>query len=99
MQTLEKKPMFHKALMQFGEDKTVTSHVLKDLEHVTCLMYRHNRLSSVDVVRAKLLHKKVGKTINTLPSLRPIWFASSLPHCFEAASLACEPPRRFDKPS
>lgn len=35
--------------------------LLKELEQFTCLMYGHNRQSSVDVVRAILLRKMVGE--------------------------------------
>ena len=37
------------------------SHVLKQLEQCTCLMYAQNRESSVDVVRAKHLRNIVGE--------------------------------------
>ena len=52
---LEKKPRFHKAFMQLGEEWNLKSHVLKQLEEFTCLMYGQNRESSVDGLRAKLL--------------------------------------------
>ena len=44
----EKKPSFHKAVMQLGEEWKLKSHVLKQLEEFTCLMYEQNRESSMD---------------------------------------------------
>ena len=58
---LEKNPRFHKAFRQLGDDWNVTPQMLKELEQFTCLMcmYGQSRQSSVDVVRAILLHKMV----------------------------------------
>ena len=53
--------MFHKALRQLGDDWNVTPQMLKELEQFTCLMYGQSRQSSVDVVRAILLRKMVGR--------------------------------------
>jgi len=47
--------------MQFGEEWNLKSHVLKQLEEFTCLMYGLNRESSMDGLRAKPLRKIVGE--------------------------------------
>jgi hypothetical protein len=61
LKRVEKKARFHKAFTQLGDDWNVKCRVLKQLEQFTCLMYGQSRESSVDVVRAKLLHKMVGE--------------------------------------
>lgn len=61
LKKLEKNPRFQKAFRQLGDDWTVKTEVLKQLEQFTCLMYGQSRESSVDVVRAKLLRKMVGE--------------------------------------
>ena len=58
---LEKNHRFHKEFMQFGEEWNLKSHVLKQLEEFTCLMYGQNRESSMDGLLAKLLRKIVGE--------------------------------------
>ena len=40
---LEKKPRFHRPFMQLSEEWNFKSHVLKQLEEFTCLMYGQKR--------------------------------------------------------
>ena len=61
LKKLEKSPRFHNASMQLGEEWNLESHVLKQLEEITSLMYGQNRESLADVVRAKLLRKMMGE--------------------------------------
>ena len=44
-----------------GDDWNLNPQILKELEQFTCLMYGHNRETSVDIVRPKLLRKMVGE--------------------------------------
>ena len=55
LKKLQKNPRFHNAFMQLGEEWNLESHVLKQLEEFTCLMYGQNRESSVDGGRTKLM--------------------------------------------
>ena len=61
MNKLEKHPRFHKVFLQFGEEWNLKSHVLKQLEEFTCLVYGQNRDSSKDGLRAKPMRKIVGE--------------------------------------
>ena len=47
LKKLEKKPRFHRAFMQLGEEWNFKSHVLKQLEEITCLMPGQNRETPV----------------------------------------------------
>ena len=47
--------------MQFGEEWNLKSHVLKELEEFTCLVYGQNRESSMDGLRTRPLRKIVGE--------------------------------------
>jgi len=58
---LVKNPTFHKWFMQDDDDWNLKPDVLKQLEHLTCLMYAQKREVSVEVVRAKLRRKMVGE--------------------------------------
>ena len=61
LKKLEKNPRFHNAFRQLGNDWTIQSQTLKDLEEFTCLMYGQSRQSSVDAIRPRLLRKMVGE--------------------------------------
>jgi len=64
LKKLQKNPKYHKAFRQLGDDWTVKSEVMTDVEAFTCLMYGQGRETSVDVVRAKMLRKMVGENEN-----------------------------------
>ncbi|KAK5923027.1 hypothetical protein CgunFtcFv8_000033 [Champsocephalus gunnari] len=63
-------------------DQWLAQNVMKQLEQFTCLIYGESRESSVDVVRAKLLHKMVGQD-DKLTAKSKVDLAR-LPPCYDA---------------
>ncbi|KAK5931215.1 hypothetical protein CgunFtcFv8_027381 [Champsocephalus gunnari] len=82
LKKLEKNPKFHRAFSQLGDNWNVKPEVMKQLEQFTCLIYGESRESSVDVVRAKLLHKMVGQD-DKLTAKSKVDLAR-LPPCYDA---------------
>ena len=71
LRKLEKNPKYHSAFRKLDDDSNVSPQLLKELEQFTCLIYGQSRESSVDVVRHKLLCKRVGDCLlYTSPSPR-----------------------------
>ena len=79
---LKENQGFHAIFRQLLDGWNVKPHVLKQLKQFTCLMYKRSHESSVDVVRAKLLRKMVGKG-NKLTSESKVNLAGLSP-CYSA---------------
>ena len=91
LKRLEKNPRFHKLFLQFGEEWNLKSHVLKQLDEFTCLVYGQNRESSMDGLRTKQLRKIVGEDEKVTYKAKVD--LALLPPCFEDTPPAGEPPR------
>ena len=89
LKKLEKNPRLHKLFRQLGDDRSIKSQVLKQLEQFTCLMYGQSR-ASVDVVHAKLLRNMIGEDEKVDMVRFPPWLL-----CSEATHPACEPPHHL----
>jgi hypothetical protein len=60
----EKNPRFQKAFAELGSSWDVEASLIIELEAFTCIMYGHDRVTDVDVVRTLMLNKMVGEDMN-----------------------------------
>ena len=87
---LGKTYRFHKAFRQMGDDWNIKSHVIKQLEQFTYLVYGHISKSFVNAVHVKLPHKMVGEDVNSFPS-QSTCLAFPAHVSFGAIHPACDP--------
>ena len=77
MNTLNNYNIFRK----FGEEWTVSQDAVIELESFTSLMYGETRITSLNLLRSKMLKKMVGKYQSL--NLKSAVDLSKLPPCFD----------------
>ena len=79
LKKFNRKPRYHSAFQQLGNEWNLSEDVIKHLERFTCEMYGYPKLSSINSIRSAMIRKMVGEaeTINQSSKID----LSELPPC------------------